>query len=86
MGFSPFHYNFQHLEDVEKTLLTRDKVLSILKTNWEEAQEKMKATIDKNNLPFSIGKWVYVKLQPYKQTVFGKQHHNYQNVTTGPIR
>lgn len=67
-----------NLEAVDTTLLTRDEVLSILKTNWGKAQRKMKAIADKNrrDLSFSIEDWVYVKLQAYKQiSIAGKQHH-----------
>lgn len=41
----------------------------------------------RRDVSFSIGEWVYVKLQPHKQTsVEGRKFKNYQNTISDLIR
>lgn len=77
----------RNLEAVETTVLTRVEVLSILKTNWEKAQRRMKLTVDKHkrDLSFSEGDWVYVKLQADKQiSIVELKHHKILECYFGP--
>lgn len=54
---------------VEEKLLRRDMVLKDLHQNIRSAQARMKRNYESNHTEreFSVGDWVYLKLQPYKQ-------------------
>ena len=56
--------------NVDAQLRSRDELLALVKRNLHQAQARMKAYYDKNHTErqFQVGDWVYVKLQPYKQT------------------
>ena len=55
------------MDVVEQSLLDRDKMLSILKSNLILAQNRMKVQIDKHRIgrEFAMGDLVYLKLLPY---------------------
>ncbi|XP_042972766.1 uncharacterized protein LOC122304569 [Carya illinoinensis] len=65
------------LEEVELTLRERDQLWALLKHNLVKSQERMKRYADKNikELQLEVGEWVYLKLQPYKQSSL-RHHHN----------
>lgn len=74
---------------VESTLLTRDQVISLLKTNCEKGQRRMNLNVNKHrrDLSFSKGDWLYVKLQHYKQfSVADRQHHKLCKRYYGPYQ
>lgn len=57
--------------DMMEDLLTkRDQLLKDLKRNLERARQRMKLQADKHQTEkeFQVGDWVYVRLQPYRQT------------------
>lgn len=56
------------LDPVEQSLIERDKLLIMLKTNLEVAQNKMKvqANKHKSEMKFFVGDFVYLKLIPYQ--------------------
>ena len=62
----------------DSVLSTREEILSLLRNNLTKAQTRMKkyADLKRRELNFPIGSWVYVKLQPYRQTSLsgGKYH------------
>eukprot|EP00268_Persea_americana_P008229 TRINITY_DN13177_c0_g1_i1.p1 TRINITY_DN13177_c0_g1~~TRINITY_DN13177_c0_g1_i1.p1 ORF type:complete len:356 (-),score=41.18 TRINITY_DN13177_c0_g1_i1:3103-4170(-) len=54
---------------VDSFLQDRDELLRFLKRNLQLAQNRMKMQADQHRceLEFSVGDWVYLKLQPYRQ-------------------
>lgn len=64
-----YYSNDQDPPTIVELLQHRDQILSQLKHNLAEAQEKMKKLADKkrSEIIFNIGHWVMVKLQPYQQ-------------------
>jgi Chromo (CHRromatin Organisation MOdifier) domain len=64
---------------VNSVLKDRQEALIILKVNLVKAQAYMKKYADMNRVErkFSVGNWVYLKLQPYRQVIVqgtGKNH------------
>jgi hypothetical protein len=57
-------------EAVDKELLTRDEILKELRQNIQQAQVRMKQNADKHHrdVEFAVGDWVYLRLQPYRQS------------------
>ena len=55
---------------VDLLLQDRQQLFSLLKTNLAAAQERMKWFADKKRVDrsFAVGDWVYLRLQPYKQS------------------
>jgi hypothetical protein len=55
---------------VDKELLTRDEILKELRQNIQQAQVRMKQNADKHrrDVEFAVGDWVYLRLQPYRQS------------------
>ena len=55
---------------VENYLATSDEVICILKSRLEQARNHMKQQADtkRTDREFEVGAWVFVRLQPYKQT------------------
>ena len=51
-------------------LVTSDEVISILKSHPKQARNRMKQQADtkRTDREFEVGDWVFVQLQPYKQT------------------
>ncbi|KAM1946460.1 hypothetical protein ACFX13_001313 [Malus domestica] len=63
-----------HLVDI--TLRDRDALLKYLRENLQLAQHRMRQHADKHRSErtFTIGDWVFLKLQPYRQTSVSKIH------------
>ncbi|TYI48065.1 hypothetical protein E1A91_D13G220200v1 [Gossypium mustelinum] len=63
---------------VDAQLLERDHVLQLLKINLAQAQARMKFYADKHrrDISFNIGDWLYVKLQPYRQSSIRLQRYS----------
>ena len=57
------------VDQVDQELIDRDKLLQLLKDNLSTAQARMKQQADtrRSEREFSVGDWVYLRLQPYKQ-------------------
>ncbi|KAK4390300.1 Transposon Tf2-11 polyprotein [Sesamum angolense] len=55
--------------DVEECLSERSKLLELLKLNLADVQNRMKVYADKHRTErkFTVGDYVYLKLQPYRQ-------------------
>jgi hypothetical protein len=55
---------------VKDYLATFDEVLRTLKSHLEQARNRMKQQVDKRRTDdeFMTGDWVFVRLQPYKQS------------------
>ncbi|KAA8547210.1 hypothetical protein F0562_003634 [Nyssa sinensis] len=58
------------VQAVDEYLQDRDRILRELRRNMQLAQERMKSQAHqhKREVSFSIGNYVYLKLQPYRQT------------------
>ena len=57
------------VDQVDQELIDRDKLFQLLKDNLSTAQARMKQQADtrRSEREFSVGDWVYLRLQPYKQ-------------------
>jgi hypothetical protein len=55
---------------VEEELIQRDQVLQELTRSIKDAQSRMKRAYDRRHREkeFAVGDWVYLRLQPYRQT------------------
>lgn len=58
-----------HIHAVDKTLRDRDSILKDLRRNLVVAQNRMKTQADhhRREVVFTVGDYVYLKLQPYRQ-------------------
>ena len=58
------------VDQVDKKLLDRDKIIQFLRDNLVVSQTRMKQQADKHRSEreFTMGNWVFLRLQPYKQT------------------
>jgi hypothetical protein len=57
------------IDELDRTLQDRTKVLRILKDNLNTSQARMKQQVDKHRTEreFEVGDWVFLRLQPYRQ-------------------
>ncbi|GJR07571.1 retrotransposable element Tf2 [Tanacetum coccineum] len=63
-----FRVVFEVYDSVDRTLLTREQVIDMLKFHLKREQDRMNNQAEhKTDRSFIIGDWVYLKLQPYKQ-------------------
>ncbi|XP_075661755.1 uncharacterized protein LOC142631466 [Castanea sativa] len=55
---------------MDNFLCARQELLPLSKQNLTSTQAKMKLLVDqhRSNKSFSVGDWVYIKLQPYRQS------------------
>lgn len=62
------------VNQVDILLQDRDTLLATLKENLQMAQNRMKVYHDKHHSEreFTVGDWVFLKLQPYLGTPFSK--------------
>nr|GEY99522.1 retrotransposable element Tf2 [Tanacetum cinerariifolium] len=74
----PYISRDSKVELVDRTLKARERTVDMLKFSLSKAQNEMKVQADKHRTEreFSVGDWVYLKLQPYRQLTVrkGKQH------------
>lgn len=58
------------MAEVDNWLRERAAITKQLRENLSQAQERMKyyANKGRSEREFAVGDWVYLKLQPYKQT------------------
>ena len=66
----PYLAGSSHVEAVDRTLQAREAAIKMLKFYLQRAQNRMKQHADKHRTDrqFIVGNYVYVKLQPYRQT------------------
>ena len=66
----PYLPGVSKVEAVDRSLSTREAALQFVKFHLHRAQNRMKQQADKHRSDrnYEIGTWVYVKLQPYRQT------------------
>lgn len=74
LGQSPPNFIHYHPKDssnqaVDSVLKEREIAVKLLQDNLAKAQQRMKLQADKHRSEriFSVGDWVYLKLQPYRQ-------------------
>lgn len=70
----PYKASSSKFELLYRSLLARENVLKTLKENLVRARNRMKQLADKNRTDreFQVNDWVYIKLQPYRQTSVNK--------------
>ncbi|CAM8939573.1 unnamed protein product [Rhodiola kirilowii] len=63
---------------VDSILLKRDQLLRTLHANIDRAQARMHqhANTHRSDKSFDVGDWVYIRLQPYRQTSVKPRHSN----------
>jgi len=73
-GYPPRHFGITpetqcQVPELQSWLQNRAEMHRIVKHNLERAQTRMKMQADKNRIErsFTVGDWVYLKLQPYVQ-------------------
>ena len=68
--YLPYLPGALQVEAVDRSLRTREAALKLVKFHLHRAQNRMKQQADKrrSDRNFEVGEWVYVKLQPYRQT------------------
>lgn len=59
-----------HIPELNDWATSRDQLLNIIKGNLQKAQARMKSQADRHrqDKQFDPATWVYVRLQPYRQT------------------
>ncbi|OIT19855.1 hypothetical protein A4A49_55317, partial [Nicotiana attenuata] len=64
------------IEEVDRSLLTREFKLQLLKHHLQRAQQRMTAQANKHrsDRQFKVGDWVYLKIQPYRQVTLSSSH------------
>ena len=73
-GYSPprlmdYVLGIAQVEAMDSFLCSRHELIPLLKQNLISAQARMKLLADQHRFDksFSVGDWVYLKLQPYRQ-------------------
>ncbi|KAI3694717.1 hypothetical protein L1987_77686 [Smallanthus sonchifolius] len=61
--------------DLEQQLIDRDDMLKVLQANLAKAHDRMRnqANSKRRELSFSVGDYVFLKIQPYRQQSLGKR-------------
>jgi len=65
----PYIAGDSKVEAIDRSLKAREECIEMLKFHLTRAQQRMKTQADKHRTDkqLSVGTWVYVKLQPYRQ-------------------
>ena len=66
----PYLPGESNVETVDRSMQAREQVVDMLKFHLKRAQDRMKNLADKHRTDreFEVGVWVYLKLQPYRQS------------------
>ena len=66
----PYLAGSSAVHQVDLQLQEREEMMQLMKHHLKRAQERMRSQANKHRTDkqFSIGQWVYLKLQPYRQT------------------
>ncbi|KAI4355569.1 hypothetical protein L6164_004329 [Bauhinia variegata] len=86
---NPYVVGTSMLQAVETTMRTREQILALLKQNLMKAQERMKFMADKkrSEREFKVGDWVFLKLQPYRQSsINNRPFHKLSALYYGPYQ
>ncbi|XP_071902636.1 uncharacterized protein [Coffea arabica] len=82
-------YSHSKVATMEDHLKDRQRIDELLKKNLHEAQNRMKmyAAQRRTEREFNVGDWVYLRLQPYRQTsVEVRKNSKLAAKYYGPIR
>lgn len=76
------------MEAIDTMLTDRDILHVVLQRRLRKAQEAMKLTANKHrqDVQFSLGDWVYVKLRPHCQTFVAQAHTKLSKWYFGPFQ
>ncbi|GJX44858.1 retrotransposable element Tf2 [Tanacetum coccineum] len=76
--YVPYIPGDRRVENVDRTLQSREEVIKMLKFHMKRAQDRMENQANKHRTDreFEVGNWVYLKLQPHRQVTVkqGQQH------------
>lgn len=66
----PYLSGSTHVDLVDRSLTAREEASKLLRFHLKRSKDRMKAQADKkrSDRNFDVGDWVYVKLQPYRQS------------------
>ncbi|GMI89956.1 hypothetical protein HRI_002664900 [Hibiscus trionum] len=76
----PYVAGDSRVTSVDRDMQNREEAMKILKFHLQQAQKRMKHHADKkrNDCELSVGEWVYLKLQPYRQHTV--KHRSFQKL------
>lgn len=66
-----------HILKLDRWAFSRGQLLQAIKINLRKAQSRMKNLADQlcSDKEFNVGSWVFVKLQPFRQTTIRSNRH-----------
>ncbi|XP_016466045.2 uncharacterized protein LOC107788830 [Nicotiana tabacum] len=76
----PLHFSYvpgdSELPEVDRGMVTREFKLQLLKYHLDRSQQRMKMQSNKRRTDrqFSVGDWVYLKIQPHRQVTMVAHH------------
>lgn len=84
----PYFPNDSDVPTVDIFLRDREHALQVIKHHLQRACQRMKQQADKHRVDrsYSIGDWVFLKLQPYRQVSVRGHHQKFQAKFFGPFK
>lgn len=71
LNYTTYNPGESNVTTLEESVIARDAMIRLLKENLNQAQNWMKQAANKNRTEreFEVGDMVYLRLQPFKQTM-----------------
>ena len=84
----PYLLGDSQIEAVDIALRDREDMIHLLKQNLEKVAARMKRQADKHreDKEYSIGDWVWLKLQTYRQKSIDEKHQEFETKFYGPYQ
>ncbi|GJX25621.1 retrotransposon-related protein [Tanacetum coccineum] len=84
----PYIAGTNSLEEVDRTMQAREQAIAMLQFHLKRSQDRIKSMADKkrSDRTFEVGMKVYLKLQPYRQSIVRQGiHHKFAAKYYGPF-